>query len=300
MFRDHHVHLGLVDPATLPASGIGGVVDLGWSPEVATLRAPVEVVYAGRFLAAPGGYPSDRSWAPAGCIRFVGSPEEAAAAVAEQASLGAALVKVTLNAEAGPVPSGDTVAAVGAAAAVPVVAHAQGDGMVELALAAGIPVLAHTPWTSVLADDVVREAAARQVWISTLDIHGYGEATSDRDIALANLRRFWAAGGRVLYGTDLGNGPLPVGLNLREVALVREAGLPDVAVLDALTDPWPSCRPTPGTGSGARVTFVPGDPPSSTARVTTSDGSRGSRRAGELEAWLAAAVVVPEEELEEE
>ena len=43
----------------------------------------------------------------------------------------------------------------------------------------------------------------------------------------------------MLYGTDLGNGPLPPTLNLREVGLLVDAGLSDDDLLVALTDPWP-------------------------------------------------------------
>ena len=112
--------------------------------------------------------------------------------------------------------------------------------MVELALAAGVSALAHTPWTHRLDDEVVAEAVeAGQAWVSTLDIHGYGTPSADQDRAVDNLGRFHAAGGRVLYGTDLGNGPLPPTLNLREVGLLADAGLDDDALLASLTDPWP-------------------------------------------------------------
>jgi hypothetical protein len=112
--------------------------------------------------------------------------------------------------------------------------------MVELALAAAVSALAHTPWTHRLDDEVVAEAVeAGQAWISTLDIHGYGSPSAEQDRAVDNLARFHAAGGRVLYGTDLGNGPLPEALNLREVGLLAEAGLSDHDLVATLTDPWP-------------------------------------------------------------
>jgi imidazolonepropionase-like amidohydrolase len=38
----------------------------------------------------------------------------------------------------------------------------------------------------------------------------------------------------VLYGTDLGNGPVPPGIDLREVLLLREAGLEAEAILQAM------------------------------------------------------------------
>ncbi len=180
VFADHHVHLGLVDASALGASGIGRVVDLGWSDEVAALAegAPVATSYAGRFVAAPGGYPGASRWAPPRCTSEVAEPREAAAAVAHQVALGASVVKTTLNRDAGPVPDLATLQAVVIAAAeagLPVVAHCQGPGMVELALAGGVSALAHTPWTHRLDDEVVAEAVeAGQAWVSTLDIHGYG------------------------------------------------------------------------------------------------------------------------------
>ena len=244
-FADHHVHLGLVDAAALPASGIGRVVDLGWSDEVVGLAtsAAVATSYAGRFVTAPGGYPGASRWAPPRCTSEVAEPREAAGAVAHQVALGASVVKVTLNRDAGPVPDGSTLRAVVEAAAdagLPVVAHCQGPGMVELGLAGGIAAVAHTPWTHRLDDEVVAEAVeAGQAWVSTLDIHGYGTPSADQDRAVDNLARFHAAGGRVLYGTDLGNGPLPPTLNLREIGLLADAGLSDDDLLAALTDPWP-------------------------------------------------------------
>ena len=220
-------------------------MDLGWSDDVVGLAAgaPVPASYAGRFLAAPGGYPSASRWAPPRCTSEVAEPRDAAAAVAHQVALGASVVKVTLNRDAGPVPDVGTLAAVVHAAGeagLPVVAHAQGPGMVELALAGGVGALAHTPWTHRLDGEVLAEAAeAGQAWVSTLDIHGYGASSPDQVRAVANLAGFRTAGGRVLYGTDLGNGPLPATLNLRELGLLLDAGLTDADVLASLSDPWP-------------------------------------------------------------
>jgi len=261
VFADHHVHLGLVDVSTLAGSGIGRVVDLGWSDDIAAIagRAPVAAAYAGRFVTAPGGYPGASRWAPPRCLSEVAQPRDADAAVAHQVALGASVVKTTLNRDAGPVPDVATLSAVVGAAAeagVPVVAHCEGPGMVELALAGGVSALAHTPWTHRLDDEVVAEAVeAGQAWISTLDIHGYGTPGPDQARAVDNLTRFGAAGGRVLYGTDLGNGPLPVTLNPREVGLLVDAGLDDDDLVAALADPWPFAEPVPGV-----VTEVPDGP----------------------------------------
>lgn len=277
-FRDHHVHLGLFDPAGLPATGIGAVVDLGWTPEVTTLAAaaPVRVDFAGQFITEPDGYPSGRPWAPHASVRSLAHPSDAGRAVAEQRALGATVVKMVLNRDAGPVPDLATCSAVVEAAGdLPVVAHVEGSGMVELALAAGVGALAHTPWTHSLEADVVAECvAAGQRWISTLDIHGYGERTPDQARALGNLAAFHAAGGTVLYGTDLGNGPLPPALNVRELHLLVEAGLDTETLLRALTAPWP------GAAGNDVVTFVPGEP------------------RDQVVGWLAGASVVPLDDVE--
>lgn len=286
---DHHVHLHLIDERRLGAHGIAGVLDLGGDPVALAQRPPhgmPRVAYAGAFLTAPGGYPVGRSWAPGAVIREVtdasahpGVAGGAATAVDEQVSFGASVIKVALNAQAGPVPDAACLAAIIAAArahAVPVVAHAQGQGMAARAVEAGVDALAHTPFTEQLDKALIsRAASAGQKWISTLDIHR-NDARS-LELAAANLAAFVRAGGTVLYGTDLGNGDLPVGVNARELTALHDGGLRGPALLAALTDPWPRSERSRGVS-----TFVPGEPPA------TLDA---------IPAWLAAAMVVPTEEL---
>jgi imidazolonepropionase-like amidohydrolase len=187
-----------------------------------------------------------------------------------------------LNPTAGPVLDRSTLDAIVAAAherGLPVVAHVEGEGMTRLAVDAGADVLAHTPFTERVDDDLIaRGVAIGQRWISTLFINGYGDPSPDFDRAVDNLRRFHDAGGRVLYGTDLGNGVQPLGLNSAELAALSAAGLSAGEVIDALVDPWPLHERAEGI-----VTFVPGPPP------TTIDG---------LPEWLATACIVPTEDLE--
>ncbi|MCR2808161.1 MULTISPECIES: hypothetical protein [unclassified Microbacterium] len=288
-FMDHHVHLHLIDEQRLGRHGIAGVLDLGGDP-VQLARRPAHlmprVAYAGAFLTVPGGYPVGRSWAPAGAVREVrdasahpGVGGGATTAVDEQAQFGASVIKVSLNAAAGPVMDAATLATIIATAralALPVVAHAEGPGMVRLAIDAGVDALAHTPFGERLEPGLVTAAAALgQRWISTLDIHRSGAA--ERDRARGNLELFLAAGGTVLYGTDLGNGDLPVGVNPRELAALHDAGLRGRALLGALSDPWPGSE-----RSHAVATFIPGDPPATLSAVP---------------AWLAGSIVVPTEEL---
>jgi hypothetical protein len=235
-FTDSHVHLGLIDAAALVDGGIARVMDLGGDPaQIAALRElgrtdldSVEVDFAGAFLTAPGGYPSDREWAPASSVRQVATPAESAAAIDELIGFGVSRIKIALNSETGPV-WGDamlaTVVAQAHAAGLRVIAHAQGPGEAMRATGSGVDSLAHTPWTERLDDDSIAALAASVAITSTLDIHGYGDYAVDFATASDNLARFVSAGGRVLYGTDLGNGPLPVGINERELAALTEAGL---------------------------------------------------------------------------
>ena len=55
-------------------------------------------------------------------------------------------------------------------------------------------------------------------------------------MALDNLRRFVAAGGELVYGTDMGakEWGVPWGIDVQEVLLLREAGLEPEQVLRAM------------------------------------------------------------------
>ncbi|WP_349884913.1 hydrolase [Microbacterium sp. WHRI 7836] len=237
-FTDHHVHLQLVDHTLLAGSRLGRVVDLGGNPEVLrqltpTARHHVEIDFAGAFLTAPGGYPSDRDWAPEGSVREITDADSAAATVSGMADAGATCIKVTSNSGAGPVFTDELFRAIVRVAAdhdLPVVAHAEGAGEAQRVVALGAAGLAHAPFTERLDDDEIVRQAASASWISTLAIHDDPERTT----AIDNVRRFHAAGGTVLYGTDLGNGPMPVDLNPHEVGALREAGVDDAALLRAL------------------------------------------------------------------
>lgn len=285
-FVDHHVHAHLVDLHALPSRGIAGVLDLGGDPAALAriARGLPHVAFAGAFLTVPGGYPGGRSWAPDAIVHTVsngsshpGEPGGARTAVDAQADAGASVIKVALNADAGPVPSDEILAAILAAArerGLPVVAHAQGPGQVERAIEVGVEALAHAPFDGAPSRRLIARAAdSGQVWISTLDIHR-GDA---RARAVHHLRAFAARGGRVLYGTDLGNGPIPPGVNRRELLALQDAGVRGDALVASLSDPWPA-----RTGADGIRTFVAGPAP------TDPD---------DLATWLSHAIVVPTEEL---
>lgn len=242
---DRHVHVELGDPVAIVRRGVTAVRDLAWpaerifplaeASEMPGFNGPL-IRAAGPMLTAPGGYPTQAAWAPAGTGLEVADPEDAAGAVGDLADRGAAAIKVSLNAEAGPTPSDAVLAAICDAATehdLPVTAHAQGKGQVARALGAGVGELAHTPWTERLDDATIAAAADRMRWISTLDIHGFGRDTPELRCALDNLFRFHRAGGEAVYGTDLGNGPIPSGVHVTELAWLRQAGLTTEEVLQA-------------------------------------------------------------------
>ena len=236
-FTDHHVHLQLVDPARLAGGLLGRVLDLGSAPAaVAALAADppgIAISFAGAFLTPVGGYPSDRSWAPEGSFREIADGDAAEAAVAEMKAAGASVIKVASNSTAGPVFGDDLLQAIVRIAdrhGLPVVAHAEGPGEAQRMPRLGVRALAHTPFTERLSDAEVSAQAGRIAWISTLTIH----EGDTREIARDNLRRFHAHGGTVRYGTDLGNGDQPDGLNPAEVEALREAGVRGAALIRAL------------------------------------------------------------------
>ncbi len=265
---DAHVHLGLVDRERLAGSAVVEVHDLGWLPAEAARFAAlppagVAVLIAGPFLTSPGGYPTGRSWAPQGAVRAVADEPGADAAIGELVALGASRAKVTLHAAFPDFAPGVLERLVAAArrAGLPVVAHVEGPGRAERALAAGVDTLAHVPWTERLPDPLIRAFAARTTWISTLALHTGAAGRAARH----NARRFLAAGGRLRYGTDLGNGPIPVGVHPAEVLALGRVGLEGTALIAAMTTdatPLPvgaavwSPAPMPSDAAGVAAWFT--------------------------------------------
>jgi imidazolonepropionase-like amidohydrolase len=244
---DRHVHIELADPAAVLRGGVTAVRDLAWPAdrifpladvsELPSFDGPL-IRAAGPMLTGPRGYPVRDRWAPPGTGLEIEGPEAAAAAVRRLHEQGATAIKVSLNADAPPTVADaelmgicDTAHALGSV----VTAHCQGRGQVERALGAGVDELAHTPWTEPLSDDVVRQCASRLRIVSTLDIHSRGRDLSALHVAVDNLRRFHDAGGAVVYGTDLGNGSIPAGVDARELRLLRDAGLTTEELMAALT-----------------------------------------------------------------
>lgn len=237
---DRHVHLGLVEAAALADTAVVEVHDLGWVPRIARgwkNDSPTGglVRIAGPFLTAVGGYPADREWAPSGSVCELAGPADAVRAVDEAAVQGHDIVKLVLH-SGGPVLDDATLVAAVVAAhrhGLPVGVHAEGEGQARRAFEAGADILVHVPWTESLPDDLLQAMVGSMRWISTFAIH----QGADRETALDNARRFVRLGGRLDYGTDMGNGPTPAGPRPEEITALGQAGLAGDALLRSLTDP---------------------------------------------------------------
>jgi imidazolonepropionase-like amidohydrolase len=232
---DRHVHVRLADPGAVLLGGVAAVRDLAWpadeifaladASELPSFNGPL-IRAAGPMLTGRGGYPTKASWAPPGTGLELDGPEHTARVVNELASRGAGVIKVSLNAEAGPTPSDAELTALVESAhgrGLPVAAHVQGVGQAERAVGAGLDEFAHAPWTERLSEQLLEAAARTMRVVSTLDILSFGDVTPELRTACDNLVRFRAAGGQVVYGTDLGNGAIPPGIDVREALLLHEA-----------------------------------------------------------------------------
>lgn len=240
-FVDTHVHLDFYPPSTVLRGGVTTVRDLGWpAGRLASLRRDAErsptvsprLLVAGQIVTSPGGYPVPAPWAPKGTAREIEGTAQAVAAVAELAAAGASVIKVALDpARGGPTLPADTLAAVAAAArarGLGVTAHVAGAVEVRKALDAGVTELAHWPFGQELPGELVRRMAASLTVIPTLHIDP--SPARRRGVAA-----FVTAGGRVLYGTDLGNQGPPPAIDVTELSLLVEAGLSPAGAVAAAT-----------------------------------------------------------------
>lgn len=252
---DAHVHLAFGRAEDIVAGGVVAVRDLGAPPvDAATWRGLVmpRVTVAGPLLTSPGGYPS-RSWGSRGFAAFVDDVDQATRLVSGLAAQ-VDVVKLALEPAGGPVPSRTVAAAVVEAAhsaGRQVVCHALTVSMVERALDVGVDELAHTPVELLPAELVERIADAGVTVVSTLHTFVHG---GDGAGAVANAAALVAAGATVRYGTDLGNGGIKPGADIRELELLADdVGLGADGALRAATEPLTVGRP-------AGVVALTGDP----------------------------------------
>ena len=244
-FIDAHVHIGFAEPIEVLRRGVTTVRDLGWPPRAifelarrsrsADFPGPL-IVAVGPILTAPGGYPTRAAWAPPGTGRELRSRRRARRAVRELCEAGVHAVKIALNPPAGPVLDHHTLGALTAEAHEwerRVTAHVHGLEELDKAIDCGVDELAHMLMSEEELPDetITRMTAAVMTIVPTLSVR-FG---SDREQAVANLARWRRAGGRVVYGTDLGNdGPRP-GIDPLEVRGMAAAGYTTVEIVRSAT-----------------------------------------------------------------
>lgn len=244
-FIDAHVHVGFFSAAEILQGGVTTVRDLAWPPDIIFQLAQESksssfdgprILAAGPMLTAPGGYPMKAAWAPAGTGVEVATPAEGRIAARAAAGSGADVIKISLNPAVGPVLDKPTLIAIVQTAHerhLKVTGHIAGSHELDKALDSGVDELAHMLMSSERIPD---ETLARMVdegvaVVPTLSCR-FG---ADRDIAVENLVRLVQAGGKVVYGTDLGNeGPRP-GIDPLEVTAMAEAGMSSRDIVLAAT-----------------------------------------------------------------
>ena len=262
-FIDSHVHIGLASPREVLGGGVTTVRDLAWPPrDIWPLAAESkhddwggpEVLAAGQMLTVPDGYPLRAAWAPSNTGRAIRSASEAREAVDEQADAGACVVKVALNDLVGPTldaPSLEAIVETAHARGLRVTGHVHGLSELHKALDVGLDELAHMLMSpeQIPPTTINRMVSASMTIVPTLSCF-FG---NDQTIAIDNLRAFLEAGGRVIYGTDLGNeGPRP-GIDPREVDALERAGLDGFNIVASATT-----RAAEYLGLAERGALVPG------------------------------------------
>lgn len=252
-FFNAHVHSGF-DQAKLRAwarEGVTTVRDLGANP-VLPLRSlrdelnsdsqTARLVFAGPLVTVPGGYPIV-PWGASASLPCT-SVEDAQRKINTLLDDGADIIKIAL--ERGDI-FGRTipVLAPAMAAAICSVAHDRGTLVsahitaardIQLAIDAGADDLAHMAVTAVAESTIARLVADGIYWVPTLELW-HGSSPGHLDQAIDNLRRFFAAGGKVALGTDFEGytTPFDLGMPLREIGWMRDAGMEPLDIIIAAT-----------------------------------------------------------------
>lgn len=231
---DLHVHRS-ADPAVREQMVRGGVTtvrDLGAPLGTLSRRAAAATrprrLAAGPIVTAPGGYPVP-VWG-ADIAYEVRGRRAAGAAVRDLARRGASVIKVSHDVNGGgPLLDVDEIrATVDEAhdAGLQVTLHSHG---AAVPLEAGVDELSHIV-CGPFSDDIWRALVRAEIEIvATLHVMSF---CAD---AVANAKRFAELGGTLLYGSDYGVPGIPVGIDVTELRLLRDAGLSAEDALAAAT-----------------------------------------------------------------
>lgn len=149
---------------------------------------------------------------------------------------------------------------------LPVSGHITQARYQEMMVRAGVDDIAHVAYDFV-SDELIADMVAKGIyWIPTFTVfRNFGVVLDD---AVANLKSFVAAGGRVALGNDFGGGPgeFELGIPMYELLMMRRAGMTPMQIILASTrNAAHVCRreKTLGTiesGKIADVLIVDGNP----------------------------------------
>ena len=250
-----HVHAAYSE-STLKAWAGGGVTtvrDLGsggrrdelftFRDEMRDVPACARLVAAGPMVTVPGGYPMV-PWGGSGLT--VTSVDDARRQVGTLLDDGADVVKIAH--ESGAIFQREIpMLSPAEAAAIVALAHERGTVVsahvtaardVEVALDAGVDDLAHMVVDDLPDALIERAVAAGIYWVPTLELWDGVSRVQGIDLdrrAIRNLERYVAAGGKVALGTDYAGyaTPFQVGMPIREIELMLEAGMSLLQILVA-------------------------------------------------------------------
>lgn len=250
-FFNSHVHRGL-SAANLEAwaqAGLTTVRDLGSSEySLAIFRNyfPPEphrarLVAAGPLITVPGGYPIvpfGGTWNTT--VNSVEHARETGERLLDEVAdlLKLALETGTMFGQPIPVMSleeASMLARVAHGRGTVISAHITSTVDLDLALDAGVDDLAHMAVDRLLtAAEIQRVVDDGVAWVPTLELW---LCTGRRAMAVANLRRFVAGGGRVALGTDYEGYTCnwELGMPMTEIRLMAEAGMTPMQIIVAAT-----------------------------------------------------------------
>ena len=252
-FINAHVHNGYNEHnlRTWAYNGVTTVRDLGGNPRKnlfafrnAVLKKPecARLVAAGPMVTVPGGYPTVPWGSPTALP--VNSPEDARKKTEKLLDEGADIIKVALD-SGGSFNRNIPKLSQEEARAIIEVAHKRGTLVsahvlmsedLDYTLDAGADDIAHMVMDSP-SDDLIQKVVDQGVyWVPTLELwHGVRQSLGAA--AIRNLRRFVEAGGFVALGTDYDgyNCPFDLGMPIREIKWMREAGMTPMQIIVAAT-----------------------------------------------------------------
>ncbi len=251
-FINTHAHTGFSESSleAWAAAGVTTVRDLGRSlsddlflqrDELLEDNWHARLVAAGPIVTVPKGYPM----VPWGLLGLpVTSPEDAASKVNHLLDAGADVVKIAL--ESGGI-FGRSIPVLSAeeAAAIVKVAHQRGTVVsahiltssdLEKALDAGVDDVAHMAADTVLDPQIKRMVDSGATWVPTLELWKRVGGGNDRT-AVANLKHYVAAGGKVALGTDYAgyDAVFDLGMPVTEIDLMQQAGMTPMQIIVAAT-----------------------------------------------------------------